>query len=182
MVGKRLSAGLAVLALVLGCAEVKSVQKEDTKEAKEQVKAQTKAKAAEKAVSYDNKKYADKLALAKDGIDFAHAFDCPGAYQNKIKDRTEDTQGRLRSYTQVVKCSVSNEIHSLGYYEISYSEKGQKSSYKLDLSCSKTGENYKLVVVDIGYDYSWGVLNYKIKVGADTLAFPDPDKKKSKKK
>ena len=182
MVGKRIWAGLAVFALVLGCAEVKLVQKGDKKGDKKEVKAQAKVKAAEKAVSYDNKKYAGKLALGKDGIDFAHAFDCTGAYQNKIKDRTEDIQGRLRSYTQVVKCSVSNEIHSLSYYEINYNEKGQKSNYKLDLSCAKTGEIYKLVVIDIGYDYSWGVLNYKIKIGADTLAFPDPDKKKSKKK
>lgn len=173
---KNVWAGLAVLALVMGCAESKSVQKGD----KKVVEAQTKAKAAEETVSYDNKKYADKLSLYKDGIDFAHSFDCPGAYQNQTKDRTEDIQGRFRSYTQVTKCSATGEVHISKHYEITYNEKGQKSSYKMDLSCSKTGEQYRLHVKDIGYDYSWGILNYKVAVGEDTLAFPDPDKKKKK--
>ncbi len=176
MKGKSVWAGLAVLTLVMGCAESKSVKKGD----KKGVETKTKAKAVEKEVVYDNKKYADKLAMAKDGIDFAHSFDCPGAYQNQLKERTEDTHGRLRSYTQVIKCSASGEIHTSKYFEIAYNEKGQKGSYKMDLSCSKTGEKYRLNVNDINYDYSWGILNYKIAVGGDTLAFPDPEEKKKK--
>ncbi len=176
MKGKCVWAGLAVLTLVMGCAEGKLLRKEGEE------KAQTKAKAAEKAVlkavSYDNKKYADKLALAKDGIDFAHSFNCPGAYQNQLKERTEDTHGRLRSYTQVIKCSVSGEVHTSKFFEITYNEKGQKSIYKMDLGCSKTGEQYRLNVKDISYDFSWGVLNYKVEVDGDTLAFPDPEKEK----
>ena len=165
MARKRLLAGLAVLILIVGCAKVKMEGEKEITET-DVISIET--------IDSDNEKYKDKLSLGKDGIDFAHTFDCPGAYFNQMKDRAFDPDDRLISYTQVVKCSITGETHTLKYYETTHNELGQKDSYKLDMSCSKTGENYQMTVKDIGYDYSWGILTYKVEIDGDTLVFPEP--------
>ncbi len=170
MTRKNVWAILAVLTLVLGCAGGKQAEKKEKKDSK------APEKAVEITPKYDNAKYKGKLALEKDGIYLAHAFDCPGAYSNVIKDRIEDKKGKRLSYTRLVKCNVTGEIHTTRYFGITYNEKGQQSGYQMDISCSKTKDCYRLIIKDIGYDYSWGILNYKVMIGKDTMAFPEPKK------
>jgi hypothetical protein len=171
---KMIGAGLAVLIMVWGCEMLKPAQK-----AEEEIsKAPAKKEVVEKQPEYANEKYEGKLILDKNGIDFAHSFDCLAAFQNKIMNRTEGPDGRLTSYTQAIKCPVTSETHTLKYYGITYNELGQKNGYKLDLNCSKTGENYQLSVEAIAYDFYWEVLSYKVKVNGDTLIFPLPKEKK----
>lgn len=171
---KRIRAALAILIMVWGCETLKPAKKAE----KEVGKTPAKKEVVVEPGEYDNEKYEGKLVLDKNSIDFAHSFDCLGAFQNKIVDRSEGPDGRLTSYTQEVKCSVTSETHTLKYYDITYNELGQKNGYKLDLNCSKTGENYQLSIEDIAYDFYWEVLSYKVKVDGDTLIFPLPKKEK----
>jgi hypothetical protein len=171
---KKIWAGLAVLIMVWGCKTLKPAKK-----AGEEIgEAPTKKEVTQEPIEYANEKYDGKLVLDKTGIDFAHSFDCMGAFHNKIMERAEGPDGRLTSYTQVIKCSVTSEAHTLKYYGITYNELGQKNGYKVDLSCSKTGENYQLSIEAIAYDFYWEVLSYKVKVNEDTLIFPPPKEEK----
>lgn len=167
-------AGWAVLFVFWGCETLKPAKKAGEKVSE----APAKKAVVEEPTEYANEKYEGKLILDKNGIDFAHSFDCLGAFHNKIQDRTEGPDGRLTSYTQVVKCSVTTEAHTLKYYGITYNELGQKNGYKLDMNCSKTGENYQLSIENIAYDFYWEVLSYKVKVNEDTLIFPPPKERK----
>lgn len=173
MRGKRLWVGLAVLILLGGCAGTQTLKKEEKKPSRKL----TKKKKPKKAIKYDNKKYEDKLILTKDSIDFVHSFDCLGVVYNRLKNRIEDRGGRLLSYSQVVKCSVTGETHNLHYYGIAYNAKGKKVVYKLDMNCSKTGENYRLIVQDLRYDFYGELLGYTVTIGKDKLIFPVPKKK-----